>query len=291
MQGTLFFKSKSEIQKWFKKNHKKLSEQWIGIYKKNANEILYSGSEVSDWALCFGWTAIVVKSVDYYSYKMLYRQRKEKSTWSLKTTKRFLELKKQKIIQPQGQWAFDHRDLKKSEQKKYEFTKVQLQKFKKNKKAWSFFNTQTASYKKYMIQWVASAVQLKTQDQRFQELLKDSENQTKLLRVVKAQNKVIENKINKYPAGETPIEEAKNLGPVTGSELRTIGIDTVEKLKFLGWEKSLTMWINHYPHRIHLMVAYAVIGAVYDQHFHKLDIELKIEAKNFIKEIKSELRN
>jgi Bacteriocin-protection, YdeI or OmpD-Associated/TfoX C-terminal domain len=270
--------------------HKKLTEQWIGIHKKIGKENLYSANDISDWALCFGWTAVVVKSVDYYTYKMLYRKRKEKSTWSQKTIKRFLELKKQKLIQPQGQWAFDHRDLKKSEQKKYELTAIQLQKFKKNKKAWLFFDSQTAGYKKYMIQWVASAVQQKTQDQRFLELLKDSENQTKLLRVVKAQNKVIENKKNKYPKGQTPIEEAKNLGPATGSEFRSIGIETVEKLKSVGWEKAMSMWIGHYPHRIHLVAAYAVIGAVNDQSFRNLDPELKAEAKNFIKEFKSEFR-
>ncbi len=290
MSEPLFFKSKSEIKKWFQKNHKKLSEQWVGIYKKNSTEVLYSANDVNDTALCFGWTAIVVKSVDYYSYKMLYRKRKEKSTWSLKTTKRFLELKKQKIVQPQGQWAFDQRDLKKSEQKKYEFTSSQLKKFKKNKKAWSFFEAQTTSYKKYMIQWVSSAVQEKTKDQRFNELFTDSENQTKLLRVLNAQNKIIESKKNKYPIGQTPIEEAKNLGPATGSELRTLGIDTVEKLKTFGFEKVITMWIGHYPHRLHTMVGYALMGAIHDLSHRDLDPEYKAEAKNFIRELKLDFR-
>ena len=290
MSDALFFKSKSELQKWFKKNHKKLSEQWIGIYKKNLTESAYSAVDVHDLAFCYGWTAIIVKSIDYSSYKMLFRRRKENSSWSLKTIKRFKELKKNKLIQPQGQWAFDHRDQTKTEKEKNDLSKKQLTTFKKNKLAWSFFQKQTASYQKYTIAWVTSAVQPSTQDKRFSELLIDSQNQTKLQRVLKSQNKIIENRKNKYPIGETPIEEAKNIGIITGSELRTLGIDTIEKLKILGWEKAFLKWVSHYPQRLHTVVGYVVMGAVYDQPCFKLDPELKAEVKNFIKEFKSEFR-
>ncbi len=286
----LFFKSKSELKKWFIKNHKKMNEQWIGIYKKNLTTSVYSSADVHDLAFCYGWTAIIIKSIDYSSYKMLFRRRKENSSWSQKTIKRFLELKKQKLIKPQGQWAFDHRDKSKIEKQNYNLSKVQLNIFKKNKLAWTFFKNQTASYQKYTIQWVTSAVQKSTQDKRFNELLTDSENQTKLLRTLKSQNKIIENKKNRYPPGETPNEEAKNIGIITGSELRTLGIDKIEKLKMMGWEKAFLKWVSHYPERLHTVVGYVVMGAVYDQHCFKLDPELKAEVKNLIKEYKSEFR-
>lgn len=290
MSDPIFFKSKPELKKWFAKNHKKLNEQWIGIYKKNLTESIYSAVDVHDLAFCYGWTAIIVKSIDYGSYKMLFRRRKENSSWSLKTIKRFNDLKKMKLIEPQGQWAFDQRDQSKTDKQKYELSKTHLNKFKKNKLAWSFFKKQTASYQKYTIQWVTSAIQASTLEKRFGELLKDSENQTKLLRILKSQNKIIESKKNKYPVGETPIEEAKNIGIITGSELRTLGIDTIEKLKILGWEKAFLKWVNHYPERLHTVVGYVVMGAVYDQPCFKLDPELKAEVKNFIKEFKSEFR-
>jgi uncharacterized protein YdeI (YjbR/CyaY-like superfamily) len=286
----LFFKSKTEAVAWFKKNHLKKEQQWLGFFKKNSLKSLFSADDVKDLALCYGWTVVVVKSIDYFSYQMLFIKRKEKSAWSLKVIKRFKELKKQGLIQKHGQWAFDHRDQKKTEKKKILFTDKQLRTFKKNKKAWNFFEAQTPGYKKYMTYWVTTAVRAETQEQRLAELISDSENQTKLKRVLKSQERLVENKKNKYAATGTSIEEAKNLGPLTGSEFRTLGIETVEQLKSLGWEKALLKWINHYPHRLHLMAGYAVIGAVHDQAYKKLDPEYKAEIKNFIKELKADFR-
>lgn len=286
----LFFKNKSEATAWFKKNHIKKEQQWMGFFKKNSLKSLFSAEDVKDLALCYGWTVVVIKSIDYFSYQMLFIKRKAKSAWSLKVIKRFQELKKQGLIQKQGQWAFDHRDQKKTEKKNILFSEKQLRTFKKNKQAWDFFQAQTASYQKYMTYWVTTAVRAETQDQRLSELISDSENQTKLKRVLKSQERLLENKKNKYAAGNTPIEEAKNLGPLTGAEFRTIGIETVEELKSLGWEKALLKWINHYPHRLHTMAGYAVIGAVNDQVYKKLDPEYKAEIKSFINDLKSELR-
>jgi hypothetical protein len=286
----LFFKSKAEAKAWFKKNHIKKEQQWMGFFKKNSLKSIFSAEDVKDLALCYGWTVVVIKGIDYFSYQMLFIKRKLNSAWSLKVIKRFQELKKQGLIQKQGQWAFDHRDQKKTEKKRILFSDKQLRTFKKNKKAWTFFQAQTPSYIKYMTSWVTTAVREETQEERLTELISDSENQTKLKRILNAQERFLESKKNKYAAGSTPIEEAKNLGPMTGAEFRTLGIETVEQLKSLGWEKAFMMWINHYPHRLHTMAGYAVIGAVHDQAYKKLDPEYKAEIKSFIKDLKSELR-
>lgn len=286
----LFFKSKAEAATWFKKNHIKKEQQWLGFFKKTSLKSLFSAEDVKDLALCYGWTVVVIKSIDYFSYQMLFIKRKEKSAWSLKVIQRYKELYKAGLIQKQGQWAFDHRDQKKTEKKRIFLSEKQEKAFKKNKKAWDFFQAETPGYKKYMIYWVTTAVRAETQEQRLRELISDSENLTKLKRVVKSQERLIENKKNKYAKTGTPIEEGKNLGPLTGAELRTIGIETVEQLKSLGWEKALSKWIQHYPHRLNMMAGYAVMGAVHDQTYKKLDREYKAEVKNFIKEYKAEFR-
>ncbi|MBL7961866.1 YdeI/OmpD-associated family protein, partial [bacterium] len=53
--------------------------------------------------------------------------------------------------------------------KKYELL------FRKNKKAWTFFNTQPPSYQKPATWWVMSAKQEETQLKRLVQLIKDSE--------------------------------------------------------------------------------------------------------------------
>lgn len=59
----------------------------------------------------------------------------------------------------------------------------------------------------------------------------------------------------------TPIEKAKNIGELTGAELRTVGIGTLEKLREIGWEEAMVLWCEVFPERVHAMAAYALIGA------------------------------
>ena len=80
MSEILFFKSKSEIKKWFQKNHKKLNSQWFGLYKKQSQKQLVTAGDIKAEALCFGWSGIKVKAIDYFSYQIHYLKRKEKST-------------------------------------------------------------------------------------------------------------------------------------------------------------------------------------------------------------------
>ena len=120
MSDVLFFKSAQEIRPWFKKNHKKLTEKWLGFYKKASAQQLVSSEEVRSVAMCFGWSDISIRSLDYHSYKVHFYLRKKGSSWSQKNIKKFQALKKQGLIQPQGQWAYDNRSRENSEKKNYE---------------------------------------------------------------------------------------------------------------------------------------------------------------------------
>lgn len=45
----------------------------------------------------------------------------------------------------------------------------------------------------------------------------------------------------------TPIEKAKNIGPITAGKLTSVGIKTLEKLKELGWQDTMILVTEHYP--------------------------------------------
>src|SRR5690606_33138575 len=110
------------------------------------------------------------------------------------------------------------------------------------------FTSQTQSYQKYTTMWVMSAKRRETQLRRLEELIRDSGNESKLTRILEASEKAKPT----YEPGKTPIEAAKNLGLVSGAELRSVGIDTLEKLKDLGWEEAFSKLIELYPQRINL---------------------------------------
>ena len=77
--------------------------------------------------------------------------------------------------------AFAKRDEERSRIYAYERENVTLDKkyeakFRKNKKAWEFFESQPPSYKKPCINWIVSAKQEETRLRRLETLIKDSEN-------------------------------------------------------------------------------------------------------------------
>jgi hypothetical protein len=77
----------------------------------------------------------------------------------------------------------------------------------------------------------------------------------------------------------TPIEKARNLGPVMGSELRPLGIDTLEALQDLGWQEAWDRLCDRHPDRTHLLCGYALLGAEMDLDCMKLPEPLKAKVK------------
>ncbi|MCB0366937.1 MAG: TfoX/Sxy family DNA transformation protein [Bdellovibrionaceae bacterium] len=85
----------------------------------------------------------------------------------------------------------------------------------------------------------------------------------------------------------TPIADARNLGPVTADELASIGILSLEEMIDMGWEEVCIRYVEAYPERLNLNAFTAIIGAIENQDWRKVDSATKIEAKLLIKKIKS----
>jgi uncharacterized protein YdeI (YjbR/CyaY-like superfamily) len=82
-------------------------------------------------------------------------------------------------MEPAGAKAFAARDESKTNRYSFErdnvaFSPVQLKEFKKNARAWQFFEAQPPSYRKVVTHWVTSAKQPATQERRLVQLIKDS---------------------------------------------------------------------------------------------------------------------
>lgn len=276
-----FFQSEKEFLNWIKKNYKKETPLWLGFYKRAVDKKSFSIMQAAEIAMCYGWTSNVLSAIDYLTFKAKFAPRNPKSVWSSINVKKFLELRKKGLVHASGEKAFQMRDQKKSKQNEQSFSTTQLKKFKSNAKAWAFFNTQTPSYRKYMQSWVVSAKKTETQDRRLEELIQDSASGTKLKRILAANEKIKK----RFEPGKTPIEEGKNLGPLTGIELRSIGIETIEQLKRQGWEQVFQKLVSLYPHRFNMNMIYSLAGAAHDQNRRQLDPDIKLECKNLFSEM------
>lgn len=89
-----FFKSQSELRKWFFEKHNSTSEIWIGFYKKNSGKVSVSYADAVDQALCFGWIDGIRKKIDDMRYTNRFTPRRHKSNWSKINIENVKRLKK-----------------------------------------------------------------------------------------------------------------------------------------------------------------------------------------------------
>jgi len=174
-----FFKSPADFRKWFEKNHAKAQELLVGFYKKGSGKPSITWPESVDQALCFGWIDGIRKSIDDISYTIRFTPRKPRSIWSAINIKRVEELIKLGLMKPAGLEAFQKRNEERSgvysfEQKNHKLDGAYEKKFRANKKAWTFFQSQPPWYQRTSIWWVMSAKKEETRLKRLATLIDDS---------------------------------------------------------------------------------------------------------------------
>ena len=180
-----FFKTPADFRKWLASNHTRKSELLVGFYKKSSGKPSITWEESVDQALCFGWIDGIRKSRDDVSYTIRFTPRKPKSNWSSVNIKRAHELSRLGLMQPAGIAAFQAHDPKHVRLASYEAERQKLdaaseKKFKSNKIAWEYFQSQAPSYLQVACHWVMSAKQQETKAKRLATLIQDSENHKRL---------------------------------------------------------------------------------------------------------------
>jgi uncharacterized protein YdeI (YjbR/CyaY-like superfamily) len=177
------FKTQADFRKWLEKNHDKAQELWVGYYKKATGKQTITYHESLDEALCFGWIDGIRKKVDEESYAQRFSPRKPKSSWSKVNLLKFEKLKKAGLVAPSGFKCFEDRDQKKSgyslQDRIETFDPALEKKFRANKKAWDFFQSQSPSNRRNAVFWITSAKQEATRERRLAQLIQICEKGTK----------------------------------------------------------------------------------------------------------------
>lgn len=176
-----FFRDSDQLRAWLARHHASRSELWVGLYRKGSGRPSITWPELVDQLLCFGWIDGVRKSVDEKSYANRVTPRRRGSTWSAINLKRARELIDLGLMEPAGRAAYDARDEAKTNQYSFERDQVSLTPeyeamFRKNRKAWRFFESQPPGYRKTATWWVMSAKREETRQRRLDVLISDSAN-------------------------------------------------------------------------------------------------------------------
>lgn len=180
-----FFKNQSALRSWFEKNHNNLREAWIGYYKRSTGKESINWDESVEEAICFGWIDGIRKSIDGETYKIRFTPRNPGSNWSLKNIKTAEIMIRKGRMTSAGLESFKKRQDRRSgvysyEQEEVSFSESFEQTFRSRQKAWTFFTSQPAYYRRVTIRWVMSAKQEETRLRRLKILITDSENQVRI---------------------------------------------------------------------------------------------------------------
>lgn len=173
-----FFVTPAQFRAWLKKHHTTAAELWVGYYRKESGRATITWQQSVNEALCFGWIDGIRKKIDESSYANRFTPRRAGSNWSAINIDKVALLTKQKRMQPAGLAAFARRTAAKSRIYNYEQKDVDVhfepaleRQFKKNKKAWAFFQTLPPYYRRGEIRWVNGARQAETKRRRLDKVM------------------------------------------------------------------------------------------------------------------------
>jgi uncharacterized protein YdeI (YjbR/CyaY-like superfamily) len=174
--GPRFFKTPGDFRAWLAKNHATADELLVGFYKKSSGRPSITWPESVDEALCAGWIDGVRRRIDDESYSIRFTPRRKGSIWSKINTRRVAALTAGGRMLDAGLAAFAARDEKKTgvysfERETATLPPAYVKHFRENAKAWTFFDSQGAYYKRLAAYWVTSAKQEETRQRRFARLV------------------------------------------------------------------------------------------------------------------------
>lgn len=188
-----FFPSHGAWREWLARHHATAAELWVGFHKKDSGRPSLTWPESVDHALCFGWIDGVRKRLDESSYVIRFTPRRKRSTWSSVNIARVQELTRLGLMQPSGTAAYESRTEAKSGIYAYEQRQAATlpeemeRRFRRNRKAWTFFQAQPAGYRRTATWWVVSAKREDTRARRLATLITDSAAGRAIQRLARAE--------------------------------------------------------------------------------------------------------
>lgn len=172
----VFFATPTQFRAWLKKHHASAVELLVGFHRVDSGIPSLTWPESVDEALCFGWIDGVRKRRDERSYTIRFTPRRRNSSWSALNLRRVEVLIAEGRMQAAGLAAHAARSDDKSriyayEQRSSELGEAHAHVFRKNRKAWAFFEAQAPSYRKLACWWIGSAKKEETRLKRLEKLI------------------------------------------------------------------------------------------------------------------------
>ena len=181
-----FFETSAKFRAWLERSGATEMELVVGFHKVGSGRPSMTWSESVDEALCFGWIDGRRTRIDEHTYKIRFSPRKPTSIWSAINIEKVKALHAAGRMSPAGIEAFARRNEAKSrtysyeQAKRAEFAPEHVARFRKNKKAWRFFEAQAPSYRHMVAWYVIGAKRPETREARLAKVIELSASGARL---------------------------------------------------------------------------------------------------------------
>ena len=173
-----FFASGAAFRAWLERHHARATGLLVGFHRKAGGGGGLTYPEALDAALCFGWIDGQRRGLGE-AYTIRFSPRRAGSIWSRVNIRHVERLRRAGLMAPAGLAAFKRRDPAKSgvylfERPPVELARAELAEFRRNAKAWAFFEAQPPGWKRLMRAWVVSPKRAETRAFRLRALIEHS---------------------------------------------------------------------------------------------------------------------
>ena len=189
MSEPLFFVTGAEFRAWLEQHHATSDELLVGFWRTSSGRPSMTWPESVEEALCFGWIDGIRRSLDSESYTIRFTPRRARSIWSNINVATYGRLVEQGRMTAAGTAAWDRRrddrtGVYSAENPHQPLPEDAEAALRAVPKAWEFWESQPASYRKAATWWLISAKKAETRAKRLEALVADSASglRIKLLR-------------------------------------------------------------------------------------------------------------
>ena len=181
----MFFRSPSAFRAWLAKNHNTTRELLVGFHKKGSGKPSMTWPESVDEALCFGWIDGIRRGLDGESFSVRFTPRKPRSIWSRVNVAHVERLTRAGRMTKAGLAAFTARTEVRTGVYSFERAALELappyvRRFRANRAAWAYWQTQPPGYRRLHVFWVMSAKRPETRERRLDTLIACSARQIRV---------------------------------------------------------------------------------------------------------------
>lgn len=175
----LFFADAAEFRAWLEAHHDTAPELWMGLNKAHVAPRGLTWQDAVPQALCFGWIDSVSQRIDEDTRRQRWTPRRAGSNWSLVNVGHVERLTAQGLMRPAGLAAFEARREQRTGVYSFEVPAGELSPqdaaaLASRPVAQAWWEGASASYRRLVANWLATAKRPETHDRRLRQLVDDS---------------------------------------------------------------------------------------------------------------------